>query len=146
MPGTCGALLGVPIYWVIAEFTHTGLHFPLIAVALFLSCAATVLLTPWAETYWGKKDPGNFVTDEVAGFLFTVLLFNPPDVDIWITVVWAFAVTRVLDIVKVPPSKRLEKLPAGWGVLADDLMGSFYAATLLHVVLFLAPGWFGISA
>jgi phosphatidylglycerophosphatase A len=144
MPGTCGALLGVPIYVGIAWLTPEGLHFPLIALALYLSCMVTVVLTPWAERYWKKKDPGNFVTDEVAGFLFTVLLFRVPS--IWITVLWAFPLTRVLDMIKVPPAKRLEHLPGGWGVLADDLMASFYVAVLLYTLVFFMPGWFGLPA
>jgi len=49
-----------------------------------------------------------------------------------LTTFWAFPVTRIIDILKVPPARRLEKLPAGWGVLADDLLGSLYAAAVLH--------------
>jgi hypothetical protein len=28
----------------------------------------------------------------------------------------------------------MEKLPRGWGVLADDLLGSVYAAAALYVI------------
>ena len=128
-PGTCGALLGVAVYVGIAEFSSARLHTILIALALLVSCAVTVALAPWAERYWAKKDSGNFVTDEVAGFLLTVL--------------WAFPVTRILDILKVPPAKQLERLPAGWGVVADDLMASLYAAIVLHVAAYLFPHLFG---
>jgi hypothetical protein len=39
-----------------------------------------------------------------------------------------FGLFRVFDILKPWPCKRLEKLPAGWGILADDLMAGVYAA------------------
>jgi len=105
----------------------------------------TVALGTWAETYYARKDSQVFVTDEVAGFLLTVLLFHLPEQPV-LTTLWAFPVTRVIDIVKIPPAKRLERLPAGWGVLADDLLGSVYAAGVLWLVWWLSEsagwGWF----
>lgn len=150
-PGTAGALLGVAIYLPIGLLAHgEPLHSLLLGGALLASCAVTVALGPWAERHFQKKDASCFVTDEVAGFLFTVLLFrgplplwfDPPSV--WVTIAWAFPVTRVIDIIKVPPARRLEKLPAGWGVLADDLLGSVYAAALLHLLRYLVPAAFGV--
>jgi phosphatidylglycerophosphatase A len=107
---------------------------------LVVTSAATVGLGRWAETFFGEKDSGKFVTDEVAGFLLTVLLFRTPD--ILVTVLWAFPMTRVIDIVKVPPARQLERIPGGWGVLLDDLLGSLYAALILHVIWSLSPHWF----
>jgi phosphatidylglycerophosphatase A len=140
LPGTAGALWGVAIYVVVALLVDEPWQSVMIGLALVIASAATVRLAPWAEAYFGEEDSGKFVTDEVAGFLLTVLLFRTPDV--WVTVVWAFPVTRIIDIIKVPPAKRLERLPAGWGVLADDLLGSLYAAGLLHVIALLRPTWF----
>ena len=88
-----------------------------------------------------EKDCQVFVTDEVAGFLFTVLLFHDPARPI-VTTLWAFPVTRIIDILKIPPARRLEHLPRGWGVLADDLLGSIYAAALLHAIRLAMPQWF----
>jgi phosphatidylglycerophosphatase A len=56
-----------------------------------------------------------------------------------LTTLWAFPVTRIIDILKIPPARRLEHLPRGWGVLADDLLGSIYAALLLHAASWLWP-------
>jgi phosphatidylglycerophosphatase A len=142
MPGTCGALLGplcyVPLVWAApSEPLQTGL----IAVALFIWSWITVALGTWSETYYQRKDSQIFVTDEVAGFLLTVLLFHLPEQPV-LTILWAFPITRIIDIIKVPPAKRLEKLPAGWGVLADDLLGSVYAAGVLWLLRWLRPEWF----
>jgi phosphatidylglycerophosphatase A len=40
---------------------------------------------------------------------------------------------RLFDTVKPWPSYRLEELPAGWGILADDLMAGVYAGIALFV-------------
>ncbi len=141
MPGTCGALLGPAIYIPLAlAVPAEPLQTVLITVALLIWCWITVALGPWAERYYQKKDSQIFVTDEVAGFLLTVLLFHPSPPHI--TTLWAFPVTRVIDILKIPPARRLERLPAGWGVLADDLLGSVYAAAALHLLRFMVPAWF----
>lgn len=140
MPGTAGALWGVAFYAAIAGCFAEPWQSLLLILALLLSCAETVRLGGWAERYFAKKDSSHFVTDEVAGFLLTVLLFRTPHV--LATILWAFPVTRLIDIVKVPPARRLERLPRGWGVLADDLLGSLYAAVLLHAGRWCFPHWF----
>jgi phosphatidylglycerophosphatase A len=142
MPGTCGALLGplfyVPLAWAAPS---EPLQSVLIAAALLFWCWITIALGTWSETYYQRKDSQIFVTDEVAGFLLTVLLFHLPGQPV-LTTLWAFPVTRIIDIVKVPPARQLEKLPAGWGVLLDDLLGSLYAAGVLWLVWWLRPEWF----
>jgi phosphatidylglycerophosphatase A len=149
MPGTCGALLGPLFYiplalWVPAEPWQSVLILALLIVWSWI----TVALGDWAERYYNVKDSQVFVTDEVAGFLLTVLLFHNADAP-WITTLWAFPITRAIDIVKIPPARRLEKLPSGWGVLADDLLGSVYAAGVLWIAWYMLdevgpwPGLFG---
>ena len=138
-PGTAGALLGIACYVPIAALVSSEpLQSILLAIALLISCAITFALSPWAERHFQEKDSSKFVTDEVAGFLLTVLLFRIEG-HIWLTVLWAFPVTRIIDIFKIPPAKQLEKLKGGWGVLADDLLGSIYAAALLYALRYLLP-------
>lgn len=148
-PGTAGALLGIVIYVPIGLLVRVEpWQSLLLGVALAASCLATVALGPWAERRFERKDASCFVTDEVAGFLLTVLLFRAPsfaEPNVWITILWAFPVTRIIDMVKVPPARSLEKIPSGWGVLADDLLGSLYAAGLLHVLKHFVPAAFGVG-
>jgi phosphatidylglycerophosphatase A len=140
LPGTAGALWGVAIYVPLRLFAPEPWQSGLILLALLVSCAITLWLSPWAERHFGEEDSGKFVTDEVVGFLLTVLLFRLPSV--WATVLWAFPVTRIIDIIKVPPARRLEDLPGGWGVLADDCLGSLYAAGLLRLIVWIWPQFF----
>ncbi|UCC23757.1 MAG: phosphatidylglycerophosphatase A, partial [Planctomycetota bacterium] len=44
-----------------------------------------------------------------------------------------FLVFRVVAIAKPWPIRRLEKLPEGWGVVADDLAAGVYAAVVLAI-------------
>jgi len=134
MPGTCGALIGPLLYIPLALVVPSEpLQTILIAALLVLWSWITIALGSWAEEYYQRKDSQIFVTDEVAGFLLTVLLFHDPAQPV-LTTLWAFPVTRVIDILKIPPARRLEHLPRGYGVLADDLLGSVYAAIVLYLI------------
>lgn len=151
LPGTCGALVGVAQYLLIVWLLPTtSEHWPWSGQTLALGLSFlfwtvfTIGLGSWAEEFFGKKDSGIFVTDEVVGTLLTLLLFRVPEHP-YLTLLWAFPLTRIIDIVKIPPAKRLEKLPAGWGVVADDLLGSLYTAALLYLLLYLWPALFGMA-
>ena len=152
LPGTCGAMLAVVQYLLIVWLLPTDSDHVVwsgqtlaLGIAFFAWTGFTIYIGKWAEEYFGKKDSGIFVTDEVLGTLLTLLLFRVPEHP-YITVLWAFPLTRIIDIVKIPPAKQLEKLPVGWGVVADDLVGSLYTAALLYLLLSLWPPLFGISA
>jgi phosphatidylglycerophosphatase A len=141
-PGTWGSLAGVAIFVLISWTSAPADHAGWIGLALVSVCILSVALGPWAERYWGVKDPRRFVLDEVAGFLVTVLFFRTPDPIL--TVIWAFLLSRIMDIVKPPPGRLLERLPAGWGILLDDVVASLYAAALLHILARILPvSWFG---
>jgi phosphatidylglycerophosphatase A len=80
---------------------------------------------------FGKNDPAQVVVDEVAGSwiaLAGATLLNG------YALVGAFLLFRLFDIWKPFPIRRLELLPGGMGIMADDLMAGLYAA----LVLFLA--------
>jgi phosphatidylglycerophosphatase A len=120
-------------------FPQEPLQSGLIAGNLLFWCVITVAFGRWAEEYYQQKDSQVFCTDEVAGFLFTILLYHDPARPI-LTTLWAFPVVRIIDIIKIPPARALERLPRGWGVLADDLLGSIYAAAVLFLLDFLYTG------
>ena len=104
---------------------------------------AGVPLATRCERIFDRKDPGAFVLDEVAGILVTALVFRVENV---LTLIWVFAHTRAFDILKPPPVRRLEGLPKGWGILADDVCASLYAAALLHLLRLALPRLFGLTA
>lgn len=139
--GTVGTIPAVILFiWICGAFSGAWQTL-IILLALVVVSLISVGLGPWAESYWGKKDPGKFVLDEVAGFLLTVLLFRTPD--LMLTVIWAFLATRFFDIVKPPPAFQAQSAPEGWGILLDDLIASLYAAVFLHIGNWIFPWAFG---
>ena len=64
--------------------------------------------------------------DEVAGML-VALVGAPPG---WRWTLVLFLLFRILDVWKPPPIDRLQRLPGGFGIVADDLLAGVYAAAL----------------
>jgi phosphatidylglycerophosphatase A len=71
------------------------------------------------------------VIDEVAGQWIT-FLFVPLS---WKTLVVGFILFRGSDIVKPPPVRQLEKLPAGTGIVLDDVAAGGYALIIMQLLL-----------
>ena len=67
----------------------------------------------------------------IYGLFFALSLLN------WKYLLLGFILFRVFDIWKPWPVRRLENLPGGWGIMADDWMAGIYAAILLRVALHL---------
>jgi len=141
-PGTVGTLPAVAAFLAIAFAAPAEYQTLLIGACFAGTSLLAVILGSWAEGNWQRKDPREFVLDEVASFFLTVLLFRVPD--ILLTAVWAFLATRLFDIIKPPPARTLEKLPGGWGILLDDLVASLYAAAALHIAFRCFPSVFGL--
>jgi len=123
-PGTVGSLAGLLLWWLLPQ--STAVH-ALAIVALFIvgSWSGSV-----AERHFGKTDPGPVVIDEVMGMLVT-LFMNPVG---WKGAVVAFFLFRLADVVKPYPANRLERLPGGVGVMADDGMAAVYANLALRLL------------
>ena len=84
-----------------------------------------------AESMWGK-DSNKIVIDEVAGMMIT-LLFIPVQFQF---VLAGLVLFRFFDIAKPLFIKKMELLPEGWGVMADDVLAGLYANILLQIIVF----------
>jgi phosphatidylglycerophosphatase A len=142
-PGTWGTLPAVGAFLAVAFWAPAAWQTAILAGLLGVSCVGGVVLGNWAHAALGRKDPGQFTLDEVAGFLLTVLIFHPSGLmqggGLAGLTVWAFVLTRIMDIIKPPPARQLEALSGGWGILMDDLMASLYAAGVLHAIYWAWP-------
>lgn len=140
-PGTFGTLGGVALA-ALFGYTWPEAFLPLcLATAVVL----TLLGRPcgdWAEKRFGRKDPGAFVLDEVAGYLVAVAW---PVYYGWGQLVAAFFLFRLFDIWKPPPARRLEKLPGGLGIMVDDLVAGLWALAIMAALILGAPEWLGIT-
>lgn len=130
--GTFGTLAGIPLALALSRVPLLPFWLWCV-VATLLLLAIGVALGNWAERYFGKKDPGAIVIDEVAGFLVTVAMFDlivGRDLS-FAGYVLAFLLFRLTDIVKPPPARALEKLPGGFGVMIDDIVVAVYSGAVL---------------
>jgi phosphatidylglycerophosphatase A len=124
-PGTFGSAVGV-LLWLVLPASLSAQAIAIAALFVVGSWAGTI-----AEKHFGRTDPGEVVIDEVMGMLGTLLL-NPVG---WRGAIAAFLLFRAADIVKPWPANRLERLPGGIGVMADDLMAAVYANLALRLGL-----------
>jgi phosphatidylglycerophosphatase A len=131
-PGTVGSAAAIPLFLLLRWAGSPWLE---IAV-----CGVLVVAGAWsarlAERALGVEDPGPVVIDEVVGMLVS-LLFLPGT---WPVIVAAFIAFRVFDVVKPWPAGRLEDVPGGWGVMADDVMAGVYANLTIQILLWARPG------
>ncbi len=94
----------------------------------------------WAASHTEKRhghDARCIVIDEIAG-MFLSVLFIPWDLP---HLAVAFALFRIMDILKPPPVYQMQSLPRGWGVMVDDLGAGAYTLLLLFVTSLLVPSF-----
>jgi phosphatidylglycerophosphatase A len=133
-PGTWGSVAAV-LLWAAFAFTLHPTTLTLTLALLIGVVVATVLGVPAAtivERESGRTDPGFVVIDEVIGQWIT-LLGSPFD---WRHGLIALVLFRLFDITKPFPVRQLERLPAGWGIVFDDVAAGLYAlgvASLLRI-------------
>ncbi len=133
-PGTMGTLATIPIWWFLAQ------QGPLIYMVV------TILLIPVgviaAQAYVNHSqtpDAQAIVIDEVVGFLITMT---------WLPLTWqsaviGFCVFRILDIVKPPPIRQLDRrVPGGFGVMIDDIAAGVMGSVIMQL-LYTQTNWLG---
>jgi phosphatidylglycerophosphatase A len=129
-PGTAGSLVGLLLFLPLARLAWPAQLAAVAAVALVGALAAGRV-----ARQLGIEDPGLVVVDEVAGqWLTLVALPLTP-----LTALFGFLLFRLMDIVKPWPARDLERLPGGWGIMADDLAAGVCAQLALRVVLAVWP-------
>jgi phosphatidylglycerophosphatase A len=129
-PGTAGSAVGLLLFWPLAGLSWTWQLAACLAVLAVGTPAASRV-----ATLVGRKDPGLVVVDEVAGQWITLvgMPFTAP------VVVAGFVLFRIMDVVKPWPARDLERLPGGWGIMADDVAAGIFAHLLLRVFLLVWP-------
>jgi phosphatidylglycerophosphatase A len=124
-PGTWGSVAAVLLWAAYAWLAHPAPTTLLIVllIGIILSIALGIPAATIAARESGRHDPSFVVIDEVAG-QWIALLFCPVS---WPHALIALALFRLFDITKPPPARQLERLPAGWGIVFDDVAAGLYA-------------------
>ncbi len=124
--GTAGTLVGLGMYVLVGRYFL--LHLALTLVLLFFG----VWLSSRAEQIFKEHDSHLIVVDELVGYLVTMLgIFDYS----WHVLAIGFLLNRVFDIFKPFPLRKLEELPAGWGVMMDDVGAGILSNIVLRIIL-----------
>ena len=141
-PGSWGSLPPAVVFWLMVACGAPAVSISItMLVLLVVGCVTCVLYAPASIAAVGREDPGEVVMDEFAAQALTFLaipLLASRALSGWegfLLAVIGFFAFRVLDIAKPWPIRRLERLPAGWGILADDLAAGLVSAVLVYVAM-----------
>lgn len=124
--GSVAAAAYCVVWLLVAENISTVWSIVLTLAILFLGTWSSYKV----ESGWGH-DSSKVVIDEVAGMMIT-LLWAPVDIKYALA---GFILFRFFDILKPLGIKSAERLPGGWGVMADDVLAGVYAFALLRLVI-----------
>jgi phosphatidylglycerophosphatase A len=122
-----GIILWMPLYlWASAELTLV-VTIGLILVFTILGVWSSTI----AEKYWGQ-DPSRVVMDETVGQWIAMLPVSCASP--WWEILMAFVLFRFFDIVKPLGVRKMESLPRGYGIMADDILAGIYGAIIIVLV------------
>ena len=105
-------------------------HIWILPVAAIVITLIGILTGNQVEADWGK-DSYRVVIDEVAGQMIALLFIPLSTVNIIIGLV----LFRFFDILKPLGIRKMESLPAGTGVMMDDVLAGIYANIVLQIVI-----------
>lgn len=133
-PGTWGSLAGL-LYFTVG---FAGLAPAGNVLLSLLGAWLAVGFCGEAETRLGRNDPGEIVLDEFVAMplCFVGWQWLPGTWPNWAVFIAGFGLFRLYDIVKPFGIGRLQRLPGGWGVVADDVAAALAACATLHLA-----GW-----
>ncbi len=139
--GTFGALLGIPLTYLLFSPRVVAESWVIqIVIALVLVIIAIPICDKAEGALGGKKDDGRIVADEYLTMPLTLIGFPLSPA----TMITAFLTHRILDIIKPPPARGLQRLKGGLGITIDDAISSLYALGvnwLLYLYVFPRLGW-----
>jgi len=137
-PGTYGSLAAAAALYFIGQYGN-WVHPAALAAGVGIITLVGIPASAVASKCAGDEDPSFVVIDEVAGQMLTFFLV-PFSVA---NIILGFVLFRAFDILKPWPIRKLEPLPHGIGIMADDLLAGVYACAVLHIIMagahFIAP-------
>lgn len=125
--GTFGTLGAVPFYYLLVLYLNKYQYFVFTIIFIVIS----IYLSSQAAKIFNRIDPGEVVIDEVSGFL-TTMAFIPFTLE---NLIIGFLLFRFFDILKPFPSRQLEKLKGGYGIVLDDVASGIWANLLLLIYI-----------
>lgn len=130
-PGTFGTLPAIVLVWLFAPLDVAAY----MGVVVFAAIIGIYLCGATAKAM-GEHDAPAIVWDEIAGYMIAMIAVPVS----WQSLLLAFVLFRIFDIIKPWPISWLDKkVDGGFGIMLDDIVAGFITLVLMHIVLSL--GW-----
>jgi len=127
MPGTFGTLLGILIFFFLS---NNSLIFNIILLCIFFIISIYILNLAKYRKIFRKVDDKSIVIDEIFGYLFFMIFFEPTSENIII----GFILFRIFDILKPYPIFLIDNnLKNSVGVMLDDILAAIYSGLILFI-------------
>ena len=129
-PGTAGAVLAVVIWWLASLWLTPVTLFWSTLEVIFIFTVLGVICTNQVIPFWGD-DPHRVVVDEMVGVWIPLAVVQPGE---WGYILASLLLFRFFDIVKPLGIRKMESLPGGMGVMADDVLAGIYSLVIILIV------------
>ena len=135
-PGTLGSFAGL-IWFAVA---YLNLNFLATLLFALFSAYLAIQLCWEAEFRLQRRDPPRIVLDEFVAIPFCFLGMQ----DLlhsgmgWLVMLLGFAFFRFYDVLKPLGLRRIQNLPGGVGVVADDLAAALATSLTLNLIALIA--------
>ncbi len=142
-PGTAGAVIGLVLWLPLALTGYpTGTFLATLGLIVVFT-ALGIWSANIAEEFWGP-DPSKVVMDETVGqwiamLPLSVFAATPSPLSsgsFWLWAIVSLILFRFFDIVKPLGVRKMEELPGGTGVMADDILAGIYSAAILALSMY----------
>lgn len=126
-PGTFGTLAAIPVVMLAACLGNVGF-----IIATVLACIVGVFFCGYTAKAMGEHDHPAIVWDEIAGFMVAMIAVPIS----WQTLLVAFVLFRIFDILKPWPIRYLDKhVHGGLGIMIDDILAGLASLAIIHALL-----------
>ena len=125
-PGTFGSLFGLILGYLVLNVN--------LLFFIFVTIIVIILGIISIKLYLKKqlKDPPEVIIDEVIGQLIALFPLNFFLSFGYIELFIGFILFRFFDISKIGPVGYFERMPGGWGVMADDVVAGVLSLMILY--------------
>lgn len=124
-PGTVASAFAMTLLWILKPSSQVVL------LTVILCFIFGVYASERIQRKTKRVDPPFIVIDEFVGSLVSVL-FLPLT---WKNLILGFILFRLLDILKPPPIRQIEKkVKGGFGIMLDDALAGVAANLLIRLI------------
>lgn len=130
-PGTWGAVFAIVVWLPLYLWAEPAVMSAITAAAIIVFAVLGTWASSVSERYWGK-DPVVACVDETVGQWISLLPVTGACP--WWEIALSLALFRFFDIAKPLGIRSMERLPRGYGMMADDILAGIYSAVIILTV------------